>query len=110
MVLLPIRSHHNLVVASWDELYYALLIPVRVLSFQLSCYSCFQLATIVKFLAAKIFASALATDLVADIKRRTCRLRAFENRVLTRIFGPRRDEVTWEWRNLHNEELNELFS
>jgi len=54
MVLLPIRSHHNLVVASWDELYYALLIPVRVLSFQLSCYSCFQLATIVKFLAAKI--------------------------------------------------------
>jgi len=34
------------------------------------------------------------------------RLRVFENRVLKRIFGPRRNEVTGEWRNLHNEELN----
>jgi hypothetical protein len=33
-------------------------------------------------------------------------LRAFENRVLRRIFGPKRDEVTEEWRKLHNEELN----
>jgi len=33
----------------------------------------------------------------------------FENRVLRRIFGPRRDEVTREWRKLHNEELNELY-
>ena len=38
------------------------------------------------------------------------RLRVFENRVLRRIFGPRRDEVTWEWRKLHNEELNDLYS
>ena len=34
----------------------------------------------------------------------------FENRVLRRIFGPRRDEVTGEWRRLHNEELNVLYS
>ena len=34
------------------------------------------------------------------------RLRVFENRVLRRIFGPKRDEVTREWRKLHNEELN----
>ena len=34
----------------------------------------------------------------------------FENMVLRRIFGPRRDEVTWEWRRLHNEELNGLYS
>ena len=34
----------------------------------------------------------------------------FENRVLRRIFGPRRDEVTGEWRRLHNEELNDLYS
>jgi hypothetical protein len=34
------------------------------------------------------------------------RLRVFENRVLRRIFGPRRDEVTAEWRKLYNEELN----
>ena len=34
----------------------------------------------------------------------------FENRVLRRIFGPRRDKVTGEWRRLHNEELNDLCS
>jgi len=34
----------------------------------------------------------------------------FENRVLWKIFGPRRDEVTGEWRRLHNEELNDLNS
>jgi hypothetical protein len=34
----------------------------------------------------------------------------FENRVLRRIFGPKRDEVTGEWRKLHNEELRELKS
>jgi len=38
------------------------------------------------------------------------RLRVFENRVLRRIFWPRRDEVTGEWRKLHNEELNDLYS
>ena len=38
------------------------------------------------------------------------KLRAFENMVLRRIFGPRRDEVTGECRRLHNEELNDLYS
>jgi hypothetical protein len=38
------------------------------------------------------------------------RLRVFENRVLRKIFGPKRDEVTGEWRKLHNEELNGLHS
>jgi len=38
------------------------------------------------------------------------RLRVYENRVLRRIFGPKRDEVTGEWRNLHNEELNDQYS
>jgi hypothetical protein len=37
------------------------------------------------------------------------RLRVFENRVLRRIFGPKRDEVTGEWRKLHNEELRDLY-
>jgi hypothetical protein len=36
-------------------------------------------------------------------------LKVFENRVLRRIFGPKRDEVTREWRKLHNEELNDLY-
>ena len=38
------------------------------------------------------------------------RLRVFENRVLRRIFGPKRDEVTGVWRKLHNEELRDLYS
>jgi hypothetical protein len=41
--------------------------------------------------------------------REECRLRMFENRVLRRIFGPKRDEVTLEWRKLRNEELNDLY-
>jgi len=41
--------------------------------------------------------------------REDCRLRVSENRVLRRIFGPKRDEVTVEWRKLHNEELNDLY-
>ena len=42
--------------------------------------------------------------------REELRLRVFENRVLSRMFGPKRDEVTGEWRKLHNEELNDLYS
>jgi hypothetical protein len=38
------------------------------------------------------------------------RLRVFESRVLRRIFGPKRDEVTGEWRKLRNEELHDLYS
>ena len=38
------------------------------------------------------------------------RLWVFENRVLRRIFGPKRDEVTREWSKLHNEELNDMYS
>jgi hypothetical protein len=40
--------------------------------------------------------------------RKGCRLRVFETRVLRMIFGPKRDEVTGEWRRLHNKELNDL--
>jgi hypothetical protein len=42
--------------------------------------------------------------------REECRLRVFENRVLRRIFGPKRDEVRGEWRRLHNKELYALYS
>jgi len=38
------------------------------------------------------------------------KLRVFENMVMRRIFGPLRDEVTGEWRRLHNGELNDLYS
>jgi hypothetical protein len=47
--------------------------------------------------------------LVAHIEGGT-RLRVFENRVMRRIFRPKRDELTGEWRKLHNEELNYLYS
>jgi hypothetical protein len=38
------------------------------------------------------------------------RMKVFENRLLRRIFGPKRDEVTGEWRKRHNEELHDLYS
>jgi hypothetical protein len=38
------------------------------------------------------------------------RLRVFQNRVLKRIYGPKKDGVTGEWRKLHNEELHDLYS
>jgi hypothetical protein len=41
--------------------------------------------------------------------REECRLTVSENGVLRRIFGPKRVEVTREWRSLHNEELNDLY-
>jgi hypothetical protein len=47
--------------------------------------------------------------LVSDIKGGTWTV-GFENRMLRRISGPKRDEVTGEWRNPHNEELHDLYS
>ena len=41
-------------------------------------------------------------------QRKERRLKVFENRVFRRITEPKRDNVTWEWRQLHNEELNDL--
>ena len=51
-----------------------------------------------------------SAQFLAINRRKGRRLRMFENRVLRRIFGPKRDEVTGEWRKLHNEELNDLYS
>jgi hypothetical protein len=48
--------------------------------------------------------------LVSLTLRKEHRLRVFESRVLRRTFGPKRDEVTGEWRKLHNEELHNLYS
>ena len=41
--------------------------------------------------------------------REELRLRVFENRLLRKVFGPKKDEVTGEWRELHNKELNDLY-
>jgi hypothetical protein len=42
--------------------------------------------------------------------RNEYRLRVFDNRMLRRIFGPKRDKVTGEWRKLHNEKLSDMYS
>ena len=47
--------------------------------------------------------------MVADVAGER-KLRVFENMMLRRMFGPRRDEVTGEWSILHNEELNDVYS
>jgi hypothetical protein len=41
--------------------------------------------------------------------RETPRLRVFENKVLRRLYGPKKDDVTGEWRKLHNKKFNDLY-
>ena len=48
--------------------------------------------------------------MLSSVQREGPRLRVFEKRVLKRLFGPKRDEVKWEWRRLHNEELYDRYS
>ena len=75
--------------------------------------SVFQVA--IKILEIKIYRTVILLVVLYGCEtwsltlREEHRLRAFENRVLRRIFGPERDEVTREWRKLHNEELNDLY-
>ena len=57
-----------------------------------------------------MFPTILGTTLLRKALREERRLRVFEKRVLRRVFGPKRDEVTGEWRKLHNEELSDLYS
>ena len=68
-----------------------------------------------KYLKIKIYRTIILPIFCMGVKlgrltlREERKLRMFENMVLRRIFGPRRDEVTGEWRRLHNEELNDLY-
>jgi len=62
----------------------------------------------VDYLFAKAFRKVIY-KLVLIFSKPSGKLRVFENIVLRRIFGPRRDEVTVEWRRLHNEELNSVM-
>src|SRR5215510_13087939 len=64
-----------------------------------------------KNLKIKIYRTIILPVLYESLTlREEHRLTVFENRVLMRIFGPKRDEVTGEWRKLHNEELKDLYS
>jgi len=59
-----------------------------------------------KSLKIKIYRTRILLLFCMGMKHR---LRVFKNTVLRRIFGPKRDEVTGEWRKLHNEELNDMY-
>ena len=65
-----------------------------------------------KNLKIKIYRTTILPAVLyrCETLRKKCRRRVFENRVLRRKFGPKRDEVTKAWRKLHNEELNDLYS
>ena len=61
-------------------------------------------------LTYNIYKSGYGCETWSLTLREERRLRVFENKVLRKVFGPKRDEVTGEWRKLHNEELNDLYS
>jgi len=63
-----------------------------------------------RFAVVYISGMCLQTLQISVTLREEPRLRMFENRMLKRIFGPKRDVITGEWRRLHNEELNDLYS
>ena len=69
-----------------------------------------QLGSSISLPWVPIFVVLYGCETWSLILREKRKLRVSENMVLRRIFGPRRDEVTGEWRRLHNEELNDLYS
>jgi hypothetical protein len=64
--------------------------------------------TLRKFVSKETRRECLNICIILHFEKRT--LRVFENRVLRRMFGPKRDEVTGEWRKIHNEKLNDRCS
>jgi hypothetical protein len=76
----------------------------------------FVFSSLSKNLKIKIYRSIILPVSVYEFEtwsltlREKCRVRVFKNRVLRRTFGSKRDEVTGEWRRLHNEEINDLYS
>ena len=62
------------------------------------------------YASVEIFSVVYGYETWSHKLREEHRLRVFENRVLRKIFGPKRDGVTGEWRRLHNEELDDLYS
>ena len=79
------------------------------------CYLNLKPLSLLKNINIKIYRTIILPVLLYGcetwslILREERNLRVFENMVLRRIFGPRRNEVTGEWRRLHNEELNDLY-
>jgi hypothetical protein len=63
-----------------------------------------------KNLKIKIYKTIILPVVLHGCETWSLTLRVFENKVLRRIFGPKRDEVMGEWRKIHNEELRNLYS
>ena len=64
-----------------------------------------------KNMKIKIYRNIILPVLIGcETLREKCRLRVFENRVLRKIFGHKSEEITGEWRRLHNKELYALYS
>jgi hypothetical protein len=91
----------------------------RILNSGNDCYHSFQnflSCRLSKNLKIRIYKTIILPvvlyecDIWSLALREERRLRVFENRVLRKIFGPKRDEVTGEWRQVHNEELRGLYS
>ena len=93
---------------------------ICILSATLSCYHSVQdllsSRLLSKNVKIKIYRTIISPVVLYGCETRSLtlrekrKLRVFENMVLRRLFGPRREEVTGEWRRLHNEELNDLYS
>jgi hypothetical protein len=64
----------------------------------------------VKYITIRIYKTIILAVVLYGCETWSLTLRVFENRVLWRIFGPKRDEVTRGWRKLHNKELHDLYS
>ena len=74
------------------------------------CLLCWGAIHLRKFLVLQMPVVLYGCETFSLTLREERKLRVFENMVLRRIFGPRRDEVMGEWRRLHNEELDDLNS
>jgi hypothetical protein len=97
-----------------------LLLKKKLLCLQNACYHSVQSLLSSRLLSRRVKVKIYKTitvpvvlygrEIWSHTLREEHKLRVFENRVVRRIFGPKRDEVTGEWRNLHNEELHILYS
>ena len=104
----------NILTKSWPSI---IIMKWVVLQIQLPILYIYLLSWLLsKNLKIKMYRTIILPVVYMGVKLgrwrwgRNVGLRVFENKVLRRIFGPRRDEVTGEWRKLRNEELNDLYS
>jgi len=84
------------------------VLPIIRCKNRLSCSLVFKIINIYRTVILPVVLYGYETW--SFIFREKCRLGVFENRVLRKIFGSKRDDIIGEWRKLHNEELSDLYS